>query len=246
MCRRAPSSRPSPTSTASSAWTSPATSAISTARDDRRPPSRHTARIRRAVGRARTAGRRRGVRDVAWARCPGRSLNAETSPRGPCSRHLPPRSRRSGRLASRLRGSPVPIPLGDGMSLAALTLSGFRALMGFLDGSGADWRKEAWPSVGLLRDEPSSTVITLNLRCISALEWMTGSSEPSVLTLRQLIRRPPVSTAPSVRICENPAVLTALSAHTARTLCRWSASRVSRSPPLSPSCAACLRAGQHC
>ncbi|MFF7851068.1 TIGR02679 family protein [Streptomyces sp. NPDC007910] len=99
--------------------------------------------------------------------------------------------------------------LDDGTPLATLTLSGIRALTGFPDGAGAEWRREAWASAGLLRDELSSTVLTLNLRGTPALDWMADSGEPSVLTLRQLIRRPPVLTAPSVRICENPAVLAA-------------------------------------
>ncbi|MFD3805840.1 TIGR02679 family protein [Streptomyces sp. NPDC058619] len=99
--------------------------------------------------------------------------------------------------------------LDDGTPLATLTLSGIRALTGFADGSGAQWRREAWASAGLLRDELSSTVLTLNLRGTPALDWMADAGEPSVLTLRQLIRRPPASCAAAVRICENPAVLAA-------------------------------------
>ncbi|MFF5703982.1 TIGR02679 family protein [Streptomyces sp. NPDC012794] len=99
--------------------------------------------------------------------------------------------------------------LDDGAPLATITLSGIRALTGFPDGTGAAWRREAWASAGLLRDELSSTVLTLNLRGTPALDWMADAGEPSVLTLRQLIRRPPAPAAPAVRICENPAVLAA-------------------------------------
>lgn len=99
--------------------------------------------------------------------------------------------------------------LDDGAPLATITLSGIRALTGFPDGTGTEWRREAWASAGLLRDELSSTVLTLNLRGTPALDWMADAGEPSVLTLRQLIRRPPASTASAVRICENPAVLAA-------------------------------------
>ncbi|MCX4825173.1 TIGR02679 family protein [Streptomyces sp. NBC_01142] len=99
--------------------------------------------------------------------------------------------------------------LDAGTPLATLTLSGIRALTGFPDGSGAEWRREAWASAGLLRDELSSTVLTLNLRGTPALDWMADAGEPSVLTLRQLIRHPVAASAPAVRICENPAVLAA-------------------------------------
>ncbi|MEU6891122.1 TIGR02679 family protein [Streptomyces sp. NPDC046557] len=99
--------------------------------------------------------------------------------------------------------------LDDGAPLATVVLGGIRALTGFPEGTGAEWRREGWASAGLLRDELSSTVLTLNLRGTRALDWMADAGEPSVLTLRQLIRLPPVPSAPAVRICENPAVLAA-------------------------------------
>ncbi|PSK69017.1 TIGR02679 family protein [Streptomyces sp. CS149] len=99
--------------------------------------------------------------------------------------------------------------LDDGTPLATLTLSGARALSGFHDGQGAEWRREAWASVGLLRDELSSTVLTLNLRGTPALDRLAEDGEPCVLTLRQLTRRPPAVADPVVRICENPTVLAA-------------------------------------
>lgn len=99
--------------------------------------------------------------------------------------------------------------LDDGTPLATLTLSGIRALTGFPEGSGAEWRREAWASAGLLRDDLSSTVLTLNLRGTPALDWMADVGEPYILTLRQLAHWPPGTwtTPPTVRICENPAVL---------------------------------------
>ncbi|MFF7778937.1 TIGR02679 family protein [Streptomyces tanashiensis] len=99
--------------------------------------------------------------------------------------------------------------LDDGTPLATLTLSGARALTGFHDGQGAEWRRDAWAAVGLLRDELSSTVLTLNLRGTPALDHLAEDGEPCVLTLRQLTRRPPMVAAPTVRICENPTVLAA-------------------------------------
>ncbi|MFJ7291397.1 TIGR02679 family protein [Streptomyces collinus] len=102
--------------------------------------------------------------------------------------------------------------LDEGTPLATLVLSGIRCLTGFPDGSGAQWRREAWASAGLLRDDLSSTVLTLNLRGTPALDWMAGAGEPAVLTLRSLAARPPVAFVPTtgtVHICENPAVLSA-------------------------------------
>ncbi|MFH8788916.1 TIGR02679 family protein [Streptomyces roseoverticillatus] len=99
--------------------------------------------------------------------------------------------------------------LDDGTPLATLTLSGVRALTGLPGGSGASWRRDAWASAGLLRDDLSSTVLTLNLRGNPALDWMADAGEPCVLTLRQLTHQPPSAVPPEVRICENPAVLAA-------------------------------------
>ncbi|MFJ8967360.1 TIGR02679 family protein [Streptomyces anulatus] len=110
-------------------------------------------------------------------------------------------------FASRLLGSAH--ALDDGTPLCTLTLSGVRALTGLPDTGGVQGRREAWTSVGLLRDELSSTVLALNLRGTPALDWMADAGEPAVLTLRQLTRHPPRSVPPTVRICENPAVLAA-------------------------------------
>ncbi|MER6213682.1 TIGR02679 family protein [Streptomyces sp. NPDC001674] len=110
-------------------------------------------------------------------------------------------------FAARLLGSAH--ALDDGTPLATVTLAGIRALTGFRDGTGTEWRREAWASAGLLRDELSSTVLTLNLRGTPALDWAADGGEPCVLTLRQLIRNPLAIAAPVVRICENPTVLAA-------------------------------------
>ncbi|MFF3556105.1 TIGR02679 family protein [Streptomyces tsukubensis] len=99
--------------------------------------------------------------------------------------------------------------LDDGTAPATLALSGVRALTGHPEGAGAAWRRAAWASAGLLRDDVSSTVLTLNLRGTAALDWLADGGEPCVLTLRQLARRPPRTAPPLVHICENPAVLSA-------------------------------------
>ncbi|WP_327737924.1 TIGR02679 family protein [Streptomyces nojiriensis] len=99
--------------------------------------------------------------------------------------------------------------LDDGTPLATIALSGVRALTGHPDGSGAAWRRAAWASAGLLRDDVSATVLTLNLRGTPALDSMADEGEPCVLTLRQLAHRPPGTAPAVVHICENPAVLAA-------------------------------------
>ncbi|MGW2523608.1 TIGR02679 family protein [Streptomyces sp. NPDC001617] len=104
--------------------------------------------------------------------------------------------------------------LDDTTPLATVVLSGVRALTGFPDGSGAEWRREAWASAGLLRDALSSTVLTLGLRGTPALDWLTDAGEPAVLTLRQLTHSPPITAPTVVYVCENPTVLaTAADAH---------------------------------
>lgn len=101
--------------------------------------------------------------------------------------------------------------LDDGTPLSTVVLSGIRALTGFPDGTGAQWRREVWASAGLLKDDLSSTVLTLNLRGTPALDWLADTGEPTVLTLRQLTTRRPdgAATPATVHICENPAVLSA-------------------------------------
>lgn len=101
--------------------------------------------------------------------------------------------------------------LDDGTPLATLVRSGVRALTGFPDGEGAEWRRAAWASAGLLKDALSATVLALGVRGTAALDALADAGEPAVLTLRQLAHgapRPP-ATAPAVYVCENPAVVAA-------------------------------------
>ncbi|MGX1914766.1 TIGR02679 family protein [Streptomyces phaeochromogenes] len=97
--------------------------------------------------------------------------------------------------------------LDDGTPHATLVLSGIRALTGCPDGTGAEWRRAAWASAGVLKDALSSTVLTLNLRGTPALDHLAEEGEPAVVTLRQLTLRPPRTAPAAVYICENPAVL---------------------------------------
>ena len=116
-----------------------------------------------------------------------------------------------GRLAAwatgRAHGLDPDRPLGT------LALGAARSLSGLPDGAGAEWRREVWASVGVLRDELSSTVLTLGLtgdertatgRALAAWHEV---GQPAVLTLRQLVRDPPLSREREVFVCENPVVV---------------------------------------
>ncbi|HMG30572.1 MAG TPA: TIGR02679 family protein [Jiangellaceae bacterium] len=84
-------------------------------------------------------------------------------------------------------------------------------------GAGAEWRREVWASVGLLRDELSTSVLTLGLPgdAVSATGRALGAwreaGQPVVLTLRQLVRDPPSVrlAGVTVSVCEGPVVVSA-------------------------------------
>ncbi|WP_405018267.1 TIGR02679 family protein [Kitasatospora sp. NBC_00070] len=100
--------------------------------------------------------------------------------------------------------------------LATLTLDAVRALTGMPPGVGAQARRDTWAAAGLLLDELSSQVLTLNLPGDShsatgrALSALGSVGQPAVLTLRQLVRdtpRPPPDGM--AYVCENPSVVLA-------------------------------------
>jgi TIGR02679 family protein len=78
-----------------------------------------------------------------------------------------------------------------------------------------DWRRGVWSGVGLLRDDLSSTVLTLGLPGDGstptgrALGILGAAGQPAVLTLRQLMRDPPAFAldGATVSVCENPVVV---------------------------------------
>ena len=116
-----------------------------------------------------------------------------------------------GRFAARVAGRAH--ALDDGEPLATLALGAARALSGLESGGGAEWRREVWASVGLLRDEVSATVLTLGLPGDSrsatgkALSALHEAGQPAVLTLRQVVRDEIRAGAPLVFVCENPVVV---------------------------------------
>jgi uncharacterized protein (TIGR02679 family) len=105
--------------------------------------------------------------------------------------------------------------LDDDRRLATLVLNAVRAVYGAPAGTGAERRRETWALVGLLKDELSTTVLTLGLpgddtSCTGrALAALREAGQPAVLTLRQLVRAPPAPFTATVHICENPAVVSA-------------------------------------
>jgi uncharacterized protein (TIGR02679 family) len=128
-------------------------------------------------------------------------------------RELPADGEALGHFAARVTGDAH--ALDDKRPLATLALGVARALSGIPEGSGAEWRREVWASVGLLRDDVSNTVLTLGFpgdtrtptgRALAALHH---AGQPVILTLRQLVRDPPVFTGNLVSVCENPVVVSA-------------------------------------
>ncbi|MEV2225106.1 TIGR02679 family protein [Nocardia vinacea] len=128
---------------------------------------------------------------------------------------LPAPPQQLGRFAVEMLGNAH--ALDDGTSLRTLVFGAARVLGGAPDGSGAAWRRMVWASVGLARDELSSTVLTLGLpgdpatSTSRALDEWHATGQPVVLTLRQLRTEPPQwsTTGLMVSVCENPAVIAA-------------------------------------
>ncbi|GAA3676702.1 hypothetical protein GCM10022267_74490 [Lentzea roselyniae] len=123
--------------------------------------------------------------------------------------NLPSPGEPLGRFAARITGDAH--ALDDDRPLATLVLRAARALTGLPDGTGAEWRREVWASVGLMRDELSTTVLTLGLKGHPGLEAWQG--QPLHLTLRQLVRDPPNLSPIDVFVCENPVVLATAADH---------------------------------
>jgi uncharacterized protein (TIGR02679 family) len=124
---------------------------------------------------------------------------------------LPAAGEPVGVVAARLLGNAH--ALDDDRPVTTLVLGAARYLSNVPDGTGAEWRREVWASVGLLRDELSSSVLTLGLpgdqqsSTGRALAACRQAGQPMVITLRQLVRDPPAATGGRYFACENPSVL---------------------------------------
>ncbi|MGW1995028.1 TIGR02679 family protein [Embleya sp. NPDC001921] len=107
--------------------------------------------------------------------------------------------------------------LDEDRPVATLVFGAARVLAGAPAGSGAAWRRRVWAGVGLLKDDLSSTVLTLGLPGDDssptgrALAILTAAGQPAVLTLRQIVGDPPaaLTAGTAVFVCENPAVVAA-------------------------------------
>ncbi|MFW6642367.1 TIGR02679 family protein [Nocardiopsis algeriensis] len=116
-------------------------------------------------------------------------------------------------LAARVLGDAH--ALDDDRSVTTLVLGAARLLGDEAEGEGAAWRRRVWASVGVLKDELSSTVLVLNLpgnpetATGRALTSLAGEGQPAVLTLRQLVSEPRHTLWPGlvVSVCENPVVV---------------------------------------
>jgi uncharacterized protein (TIGR02679 family) len=105
--------------------------------------------------------------------------------------------------------------LDDDRPLTTLVLSAIRWRNDLPDADGAESRRAAWASVGLLRDELSSTVLTLGIpgdqhsATGRVLDMWRDAGEPVVLTLRHLVRSGPRLDlhGQTVSVCENPVVV---------------------------------------
>ena len=128
-------------------------------------------------------------------------------------RRLPAPGRPLGAFAAETTGDAH--ALDDDRPLATLGLGAARELAALPDGQGAQWRREVWAAVGVLRDDLSTTVLTLGLSgdpgtsTGQALNALRDSGQPAVITLRQLVRDPPVGRLAGavVSVCENPVVV---------------------------------------
>lgn len=130
-------------------------------------------------------------------------------------RALPASGEPLGHFAARVTGSAH--ALDDNRPLATLAFAAARAMADLPDGSGTEWRREVWAAVGILRDELSTTVLTLGLpgdaatATGQALTALRAAGQPAVLTLRQLVRDAPswALAGQWISICENPVVVSA-------------------------------------
>lgn len=107
--------------------------------------------------------------------------------------------------------------LDEDRRLARLLLPAVAVLAGHSAGEGAAWRREVWTGVGVLRDDLSSTVLSLGLpgdgetATGRVLRACTEAGQPAVLTLRQLVHDPPRLDVGrrTVSVCEGPVVVSA-------------------------------------
>jgi uncharacterized protein (TIGR02679 family) len=106
--------------------------------------------------------------------------------------------------------------LDAGRPLATLVRRACTHLAETVGGEGEEGEREAWAAVGVLvGGAVTSSVLCLNLRATGGgvsdrmLNALAEAGQPGYLTLRQLVREPPVLAVAGTRVhvCENPAVV---------------------------------------
>ncbi len=132
-------------------------------------------------------------------------------------RRLPARGLPLAELAAAVTGDSHALDPGTPLGTIAVRIAAMRGGVAAWD-SAETWR-DAWTSAGVLCDELSAPVLTLNLPGTGqtltdrALRLHAGAGEPYRLTTRQLLREPPafgsVNAVQTVHVCENPTVVAA-------------------------------------
>lgn len=128
---------------------------------------------------------------------------------------LPARAVPLAELAAAVAGDSHALDSGAPLGTVAVRLAA--AVGGVETWDGAEARRDAWASVGVLCDELSAPVLTLNVSgdgttvTDRVLRLHAEAGEPCRLTTRQLLRDPPAF-GPSIAgrtiyVCENPTVL---------------------------------------
>jgi uncharacterized protein (TIGR02679 family) len=131
-------------------------------------------------------------------------------------RQLPARGLPLAELAAAVTGDSHALDPGTPLGTIGVRIAAGQSGAAAWDSTEA-WR-DAWASAGVLCDELSAPVLTLNLRgdgqalTDRALRLHAEAGEPYRLTTRQLLREPPTfapAAAPTVHVCENPTVVAA-------------------------------------
>jgi len=105
--------------------------------------------------------------------------------------------------------------LDAGAPVGTLAVRAAAAVGGSVAWDGARGRRDAWAGAGVLCDELSAPVLTLNLPARPAgtagraLAVHAEAGEPYRLSVRQLLRDPPDLLPAAVYVCENPTVVAA-------------------------------------
>lgn len=102
--------------------------------------------------------------------------------------------------------------LDHGTTLSGLVLRALALRAGTARPRGAEERRALWESCDVVPDDLASRVLVLNLpaRGQGLGEWLSGAARHAVpfhVTLHQLVHLPVTVEAPTVYVCENPAVL---------------------------------------